>query len=244
MEKRSLRDLYGSEYPEAVTTFGIRMPLVRETRFLRIYENEAEKFGTAVSRFEDGSAYFSLIELETGWLSWTDKDRLGFAQACSELHEDPDFPDVLRFLMKHGDQNICSTIAGLVAYKLSQVEAFSLLADKLAQTDSVLANLIQAIAITKHPDAPGLLRDTLDQLWKKPDLWDDDAFLNWTAGDVIACIEYLLELGADPAEFDEKVRALNEHPCSGNRDSCRRWLRASYPWLQKAKPSRFEGMQP
>ena len=46
----------GDEYPAAVTFNGLRMPLVSERRWSRIYAIKEPQTGLCVSRFMDGSA--------------------------------------------------------------------------------------------------------------------------------------------------------------------------------------------
>ncbi len=54
---------------------GIRMPLTREGRFLRSYDNREAKRGTVVSRFMDGTAEISLSELKESWPRWSRFER-------------------------------------------------------------------------------------------------------------------------------------------------------------------------
>jgi hypothetical protein len=239
-----MKDSYGAEYPAAVTSFGIRMPLVSERRFMRSYNNADENHSTDVSRFADGSANISLAELTGNWGRWPERDQHDFCWGCSSLHRHAEFPAMLRFIMEVGDEGQKAGIVGLVAKKLPMEEAFSILEKSLAETPRHTSNLIQAIAITKHPKAVTLLREHLTSIWSRSDIWDDDAFLNWTAADAINCIQYLIELGERPADFDTEVRALSEHICAGNRNSCSRNLGKYYEWLPAPEPWRFEGMAP
>ena len=43
--------------------------------------------------------------------------------------------------------------------------------------------------------------------------------------------QHLIELGAAPTDFVERVRLLSRHTCSHNRDSCRKFLSKHYRWL-------------
>ena len=51
-----LKKLYGDEYPAAVLTDGIRLPVHSERRFSRGYHSDEHKMGIEISRFMDGSA--------------------------------------------------------------------------------------------------------------------------------------------------------------------------------------------
>jgi hypothetical protein len=236
MNAKELEEVYGSEYPIAVTMFDVRLAEIKERRFTRIYSNEEHKYSTIVSRFEDGSASISLEELETDWSSWPDGDRNDFCSACSALHEHPDFPDMLRFVMGHGNHLQWSLVANLVSYALPADEAFAVLTSALERTPSHESNLIQAIALTKHQEAAPFLRHRLSNLWSRSELWADDSFLNWTAYDATCCISHLLELGEKPADYEEMARALSSHVCAGNRDSCVQYLHQCYEWIPALQP--------
>jgi hypothetical protein len=89
----------------------------------------------------------------------------------------------------------------------------------------------QAIAGIKHPEAEKTLRGHLDGIWNHPKLWDDDDFLNWVAFDALTCIAHLIEAGAPKSDFEEQVKRLADHACSGNRHSCRNYLSKHYAWM-------------
>lgn len=237
MTEADLRNIYGEEYPAAVTSFGIRMPLVRETRFNRHYSNEEHNYSTSVSKFADNSASISFELLKAEWKDWTDKDRRDFCIASWHLHDQQDFPDIIRLIMGDQDEKNWSTVANLVANALPADEAFPLLAAALERTSSLPeSNLIQAIALTKHIEAVPFINSRLDELWRRSEIWNDDSFLNWTAADAINAIGYLIELGENPAPYEEKVRALLGHPCKGNQDAVRRNLHEYYDWVPALEP--------
>jgi hypothetical protein len=238
MDLDSFRKRYGEEYPAAVVWEGTRMPLVVESRFSRDYRTPESEMktakcgGTIISRFWDGSASMTADQLRGEWPTLTKWERLDFCQECGWLHKQADFPEMLRFIMQHGGPDDWVAIACKTATNLPAEEAFHFLAAALeAQEAGKCGNIIQAIAITKHPDAKATLRQHLQTVWDNPTLWNDDSFLNWVARDSESCIQHLIELGAVPADFDEQVRRLSEHVCKGNREDCRRWLSKHYSWL-------------
>lgn len=233
MKSADLKRQFGDEYPTAVVFDGVRIPLSREGRFSRSYNSKERKIGTVVSRFMDGSASITAAELEREWPTWGEDERLDFCQSCSWLHGQPDFPDMLRFIMRQGDPDDWSGIAMSVASELPRAEAFDILLRALDSTDiGCRSNLTQAIAITKHPEAEATLRRQLDAAWAHGKLWDNSKFINWVAFDVTTCIEHLIELGAPAIDFDERVRRLSRHACPHNRDSCRNFLSKHYSWLK------------
>ena len=232
MNAEDLTQEYGDEYPAAAVFEGVRMPLQRESRFLRSYESGDR--GLWISRFMDGSASITAEELKRDWPSWTHELRMDFCNNCSWLGEQSDFADMLRFVMHHGDSANWSGVAISVAVHLPRDEAFGMLLRALQVTDvgGNCANLSQAIAHTKHPEAEAALRQHLQDVWAHPTLWDDDPFTNWVAFDARTCIQHLMELGASPADFEGQVRKLSEHVCAGDREGCRDWLSKHYSWLK------------
>jgi hypothetical protein len=227
-----MNSYFGDEYPAAVTIDGVRLPLVSERRWTRTYASNESKLSSVVSRFMDGSATITFREFAQEWPTWSDPERHDFCSACSWLHQQSDYPDILRFIMQHGDHDDWSEIANSVGTCLPQSEAFDLLTRALRSSDlSGACNISQGISLTKHPEAEGVLRAHLDALWSHPSIWDDDDFNNWFAYGATCCIEHLIALGAPPEDFVERVRELAQHPCARNRDSCRRFLAKHFPWL-------------
>ncbi len=228
-----LKKQYGDEYPAAVTADGIRMPLRRESRFSRSYHSVKHKTGCEISRFMDGSASITASELQQEWPNWPADIRRDFCQSSDWLDEQADFPEMLRFIMRHGDPEDWSGVALSVASQLPKDEAFNVLVGALRSTElGRTSNIAQAIAHTKHPDAEATLRRHLAALWSNSALWKDSDFINWFGFDATTCIAHLIELGAPPSDFAEQVRQLSEHLCSGNRKSCRNFLSKHYAWLK------------
>jgi hypothetical protein len=186
-----------------------------------------------VSRFMDGSASITTAELQREWPAWSDELRFSFCQALCWLYEQSDFPDIMRFTMQHASAKDWSAIAVTVACRLPPDEVFEFLTKALHSAGiGHSSNIIQAIAITKHPRAEATIRQQLESTWAHPDLWRNDDFLNWVAAEATGCIQHLIEFGAPAGEFEEKVRKLSQHVCSRNRDSCCKHFAKYYPWLK------------
>jgi hypothetical protein len=187
-----------------------------------------------VSRFMDRSASMTVEQLKREWPTWTNWQRKDFCQSCNWLDKQADYVDMLRFIVAHGGtEEWGSAFAVWAASNLPSEEAFSFLVRALqARGNGTSSNLIQGIATTKHPDADRILRQHLHAIWSDLTLWNDDDFLNWGALDATCCIKCLIELGSSPADFEEYVRKLSQHVCSGNRDSCRKHLFKFYSWLK------------
>lgn len=226
--------MFGDEYPAVAMVDGVRMVLVKETRWSRYFQNEDHKMGCLVSRFMDGSAAITFEQFAGEWPTWGKRERADFCSACSWLGRQSDFPAMLRIIMEHGGPLDWRTVASSVARWLPQEEAFDLLVRALNSVElGDAANIVQAIALTKHPGAEATLRAHLTALWGHPSLWEDDPFTNWYAYGATHCIEHLVELGVSAETFDMQVRELASHSCAGNRDSCRRFLSKYFPWLEE-----------
>jgi len=223
---------YGAEYPAAITTGAVRLPLLKEARFWRDFGVPQRTH--RISRFMDGSASMTLAQLEQEWPGWSDGDRLGFCGACNWLHPQADFPAMLRFVMQAGGPDEWAAIALSIATYLQQDEAFGFLSQALGSVevgDPGSANLGQALARTRHPAAEAILRRQLAELWQREMLWEPDDFINWEAFVATCTIQHLIDLGAAPADFADQVRRLADHICARNRDSCRNFLGKHYEWL-------------
>ena len=227
-----VKKCYGEEYPAGIIRDGIRAPLHRESRFSRSYHSNERNTSYGVSRFTDGSASITTVELERDWASWTKDLQIDFCQQCRDLFGQSDFPEMLRFVMQRGSFEHWAAIALTVAHRLPQQEAFDFLVRALraAKDNARAANMTQAIAETKHPNADAALRSHLAATWAHPNLWDNNAnSLNSIAYDASACITRLIELGAFPADFAEQAQRLSQHVCSRNRAACRRHFAKHYP---------------
>ena len=223
---------YGNEYPTALMVKGIRVPLSFESRFSRSYSyhSDGQKTTHTLSRFMDSSASITATQLQQEWPNWTEHLQMDFCQSCYWLDFQDDFPEMLRYIMRHGSPGHWSAIALQVTYKLPQQEAFDFLVQALRKMDiGRSSNIIQGIAETKHSSAEAVLRKHLGLIWEHPALWDDSTFLNWVASAATICIAHLIRVGAPPADFVEQVRLLSKHVCSRNRDSCRNYLSKFYP---------------
>ncbi len=233
MNLKDLKIIFGDEYPAAVMSeTGIRMPLHRETRFSRFYYSAKHKNGAEISRFMDGTATITAAELQRDWASWPEKIRSDFCQSCVWLSGQADFSEMLRFITQNGSSPEWCAVALSVASELPRDEAFAFLVQALNQTEiGETANLTQAIAATKHPEAEAKLRRNLAAIWAHPDLWANEDHMNKVAYDAMTCIEHLIQLGVPPSDFAEQVRQLSEHVCPGNRDCVRTFLGKYYSWL-------------
>jgi hypothetical protein len=185
----------------------------------------------------DGSAGITFQQLAQEWPNWTEDERQDFCSASQWLSDQHDFPEIVRFIMKHGDIDDWSAVALSIASALPKEESFQFLSTALAAAPTGNgANLAQALAHTQHPQAKVILQECFAKVWASPRLWNDDPFMNRMAFEATTSIRNLLALGAAPAEFEDHVRALSKHKCAGNRASCRNFLAKHYAWLSEPAP--------
>jgi hypothetical protein len=229
---------FGPAYPELLTdSDGTLMPLVEETRWSRIYRHPTTGRILRISRFMDGSASMSLDGLRENWPKWTPDERHAFSRNAAWLRNQADFPNMLRFMMDGGDKGVWVEIALSVAKEIPQEEAFDLLSNALHATEvRDSTNILQGLAETRHPLALGLIRTRLDMAMTLSEIWHDEPGYNRLASAAICSIEDILDLGGNPADFEQIVRALAEHPSPGTRDICRQRLRSRYSWLSPPSP--------
>ena len=171
MNADALKEMFGDEYPAAVVVDGIRLPLSRERRFSSSYDSEDHKMGSEVSRFMDGTASITASELQCEWHTWTENQRMDFCQSCGWLHDQADFPEMLRFIMQHAAPGEWSGVALSVASHLPRDEAFDILLRALRTVEiGHSSNIGPALATTKHPDAELALRRHLEAIWAHSEL--------------------------------------------------------------------------
>ncbi len=233
MNLDSLRKMFGDEYPEAAVVDGVRIPLSVETQFYRYYNSgDPRVMSQYVSRFMDGSASMTLEQLRREWPMWTKLQRSEFCRSSIWLFKQIDYPDMLRFIIQDGGPDEWSAAANRIAANLPAEEAFRFLVGAFGAIEvGERSNIIQAMAITKQPDAQAILRKHLETVWQHPDLWKKNDSWNQIAFEATTCIENLIALGASPADFEDKVRKLSQHTCAKNRDNCRNFLSKHYSWL-------------
>jgi hypothetical protein len=244
MQSRSLeqmRENYGQNYPCLILVDGESYPLEKETRWSRVYRKPNGDHVFEFSRFMDGSATFTVNEIETKWETWSSAEQLNFCQAVSFgwINDQPYALELFRFLWRFANEQIGSAIALASATVFPREEAFQLLKNFAAKISlSHVSNALQAIAYTQHPEAKDLLISYLDKLWAVPELWDDDEFINWPAYSCVCCIDQLIEYCDMPAnETEERVRQLSAHINRRTRESCHRQLGRWYSWLDQIPDS-------
>lgn len=161
---------------------------------------------------------------------------MDFCSSLDDLRllEQPDLPAMVSFLVYHADPTELSAVAPNLKFILGRGEEFALLLVALQRSrNRHTANIVQAMALTKHEQAEATIRQHLEALWKEVSLWDDAEFMNWVAYDAVNCIRYLIELGAPSAEFEERVRELSQHSCRRIREKCRQLFAKHYARLSQ-----------
>jgi hypothetical protein len=218
---------YGNDYPWAIRCRDERLPLRRVSRFARYYGAPELGQCASISRFHDGSATMPLARLRRWWPRWSPGDRIEFGNECSWLVDQPDFPDLLRFIAVHATAEEFEAIATWFTprSRIPEDEAVQVLARRLAAaTPGGGSNTAGAIGHLADQRAAPPLRDRLALLRSHPAYQADDAFVNWIAYEAIICAEGLQRLGHRD-EVAETVVALLGHPCARVRAAAKRLQR-------------------
>jgi hypothetical protein len=230
----------GKEYPAAVTSSGIRIPLAYETRFKRHYTQRGPGWESDfdVSRFVDGSASITLPQLKEDWSTWTDADR---ADLCDSMHDlenigQQDFAEIVGFLLDNANPAMLGPV--VLHLPVTQTfppdETFQILLEVLQRSNpGHAADVIRAMGKSHHSDAEATIRRHLRLVVADAAAWADANHYNTIALDAAYCIFSLLELGAPAVDFVDIVRRLSEHACGKTREWCRRNFSKHYAWLRE-----------
>jgi len=201
------------------------MSLDRETRWSRLYQSADGRCTRFESRFLDGTATVTLGELQEEWPRWNEHERLDFCQAFACGADVPGRENILRFLVRHADHIVHSTVALSVAMWLPAREAVSILKEWcLTGEVGQCANYFQALALTKDPAALDFLRECFRRVWNSEGLMATADFQNWIASDAMWCIKNMVELGEDTDALRPAYETLKTHPCPGTREQTQSWL--------------------
>ncbi len=229
----------GDEYPAAIKVGDTRIALANETRFKRHYlESKPDAVSHIdISRFLDGTASITLPQLKEEWSTWQDADRSDLCRSMLDLVNagQQDLPEIARFLLQNAEVDMLGPLVlqlpGLQTFPPD--ETFELLMGVLQRsTLGHTADVIRALSLTQHSEAEATIRRHLGRIVADPTTWVNAKFFNKMARDAAYCVLSLVKLGAPPADFDGIVRRLSEHPCTRNREWCRRNFARHYPWLR------------
>jgi len=201
-----------------------KMKLSRETRWHRKYALEEPKSFYMESKFRDGSASITLAQLEAEWPKWSDSERVDFCQEVGSATF-PYLPDILRFVMRHGEVGHWSAIALDIVAFLPADEAIPFLKDAYVHCEiGHAANILQALSKSGAPEAHKIHRAYLEQVWVHADLLKQEQHINGIASEAVFCIAHLLGLGEPAAEFEDKFKVLASHPNEVNREMAKGFL--------------------
>jgi len=203
--------------------------LVKETRWHRTYTLEEPRHFYRESKFADGSAQITLEELAAEWPQWSEDERVDFCQEIGHA-KFSHLPDVLRFIMRHGDHQTWSGIALAIVHQLAAEETIPFLLNACRESSvGEASNLLQALAKSGAPEAHVVLREHLDRIWKDERLFIAEPHINHIAASAIFCIQHLLELGEPTGKFENKYQVLLNHPNESNRRQVQNFLAKYFP---------------
>ena len=199
--------------------------LTKETRWSRTYSDENGQGHHIVSRFRDGSASITMEELSACWDTWPEGEKLDF---CNELGwmKEPLISDVLRFVMKKGDETLWQAVALEIAGHLPSNESVPFL--MAACENSELgqgANFFGALARTDYPKKREVLQHRLKELVGHSDFGiRGQEYFNRVANEAVNITNDLLELGANPDDLRPVYLQLKDHPHDFVRQITRNFL--------------------
>lgn len=75
------------------------------------------------------------------------------------------------------------------------------------------------MALTKSDSAKELLRRCLNEIWGEKTLLSEDEYFDNAAQDAVCCMEAMLQLGVQSADFRQKYDLLSQHPVTINRQA-------------------------
>jgi hypothetical protein len=185
----------------------------RETRWTRIYRSIDNRKSYHESKFKDGSASVTIEELRLHWHEWSKSEQLDFSHALAQLKREA-LPEILRFLIIHGDQGVLSNVASLIPYTLPSEEAIPFLLEQCMKSQPGEAgNFFQALAKTDYDQRIPFLKAHLQSLLDNPDCWEKGTkYFNDVANQVVYRIRDLIELGESKDQFVGVYERLREHP--------------------------------
>jgi hypothetical protein len=220
----ALRAFKRSKTKQTGEILGVEMTLDRETRWSRHYYNRELRQRHLVSRFMDGSAAITLADLQKEWPSWGEEERLDFCQSISFADKGV-LRDILRFIMANGTFSDWRACALSIAGHVPPEESVPFLVRVSSEcTPGEAANLLQALAHTKSPNAAPVIMARLGMLWTSNDLLLNGGWANMVAFEAVCCIQYLLELSEPPEAYREHYEAMLRHPNERNRKTTHRYL--------------------
>lgn len=195
------------------------MELVYETRWSRHYKDDDLEMRVCESKFADASASITVEELATEWDQWEPKERHDFCQAVTQARF-PHLPDLLRFVIKHGDFETWALIATSIVRQLPKPEALAFIAEACRTCPVGKGEpFFQALCFHRWPEAVPVLRDALIRTWADRGLFSEDVVYDWVAHDATCLIEFLCQLGHKPADLREKYQMLSQHPLNNSKQN-------------------------
>lgn len=197
-----------------ITVNGVRMRLKKETRWSRIYSDDANTMSREFSRFADGSASIALDELEREWSSWNSREKRDFSANVISLENRDQLLPILRFLMGNASESELSSCAISIATNIPPAEAvpFLVRACLSCRPGGDNANFCQALASTGAPEAISTIRTCLDRAVNHPDFLSTEGWNNWVAFNAVCCLKDLVRCSVPLSELKDIHERLKNHP--------------------------------
>jgi hypothetical protein len=229
-------DSLGDEYPRAVNVQGMRMPLARESRFLRVYRDDVHGAAMEVSRFMDGTATMTPSVLDAEWTGWDEELQVELCKGLWWVDAEDDREEMLRFVMRRGNPRHWSAVAPSVACYLEDEEAFALLWKAVEDSGGIVSGMVKGL-LGLAPETPySMIMRILDRWLQNPLIWSQEEAGIALANDALKAFGHLRR---DPCAMtsgiEKKMRELGKHPSEYIRGQYARMTNDSSALIPKKK---------
>ena len=202
-------------------TFWLNKKLIRENRWFKVFEMQAG-VQARVSKFMTDELTIRATELKDEWVSWSESERLAFAQAFSVKREiTREDEEILDFIIHNGDELLWSSIASCLTRHSNKKMVLRFLTDRLSSRLESRANFLHALSMLGDREAIPAVKVLHDRL--AIDLFKQGARANdWLILDFVVSCSTLNTL-EDTKAYCQEIEPFLNHPNEHVRKSCKIW---------------------
>jgi hypothetical protein len=205
----------------------LRKNLVRETKWSRTYQPQPG-FLAFESKFEADGLTVSVEDLSSQWDSWSESDRLDFANAfIQKAHVTRTDEEAMDFLVAKGDEQVWSTIALYLTRHSNKGMVLDFLLERLVTPLGPKGNFIQALYVLGDKRAVPTLHQLHDRLSEQVRSPQGEAD-RWTVYDFLICCEALVYFGGSH-RYQDEIRSFLMHPDERIRNQAQHALEGPQP---------------
>ena len=195
--------------------------LVRESRWLRVYEDKPNVF-VERSRFLENGVELNADEFEKEWPQLSLRERLDLCAAYrGKRHISKDDERILNIIMERGDEATWGNIASVLTRHTDRPRVSTFLRNRIEEQQPPLANFYHAVEILGDESAIPLLQKKYQEY--------RDVGLSPASHDQMLCVDYLTCCRAlwkltTSAEYRRAIEEYADARSKLVRDSARRLL--------------------